>query len=264
MKLVAKVAASVASLALLAMAGDAWLDQRQRVDLLQMDVLKDWRVGRVLQANVEALWRKGGEEDARLVVETTDKAVPNRMIQYVPLDELEPADLRLELPWTRRREDVAWRYLADGNGDEMRYLYIPLAAPDGTVRAAIVVGESLAPLDAHLRGRLMRKAALGTSVVGLSGLLAVLLGVWLVERPVAGLRSAVRGLGTDSCRRRPGRAGAATSSERWRKTCMRSVHGWRRRSVSGTRIACVPSVNWPQASRTRSAPRSASSGCAPA
>jgi len=32
-------------------------------------------------------------------------------------------------------------------------------------------------------------------VVGFSGLLALLLGVWLVERPVAGLRSALRGLG---------------------------------------------------------------------
>jgi two-component system NtrC family sensor kinase len=192
MKLAAKVAASVACLALLAMAGDAWLEQRHRADLLQMDVLKDWRVGRVLQANVETLWRLNGKKQARLVVETTDAAVPNRMIRFVPVAKL-PADLRAELPWTRQRRDMAWRYLPDGAGGEMRFIYIPLA-PYGTVRAAIVAGESLAPRDAHLRGQLVRKAALGSTVLGLSGLLAVFLGVWLVERPVSGIRSALRAL----------------------------------------------------------------------
>jgi signal transduction histidine kinase len=194
MKLAAKMTASVAGLALLALAGDAWLDQRQRADFLQMDVLKDWRMGRVLQANVETLWRVRDEEHARLVVETTNEALPHRMIEFVPVEKLEPADLRDELPWTRQREDMAWRYLPDDSGSEIRYLYIPLA-PDGVLRAAIVVGESLAPLDAHLRGRLVRKAALGSTVLGLSGLLAVLLGTWLVERPVSNLREAVRALG---------------------------------------------------------------------
>ena len=204
MKLVGKVAASVASLALLAMVGDAWLGQRQRDELVRMDVVKDWRMARVLRANVEALWQKSGEEDARFVVETTDDAVPNRMIRYVRLVGLEPvdlpkdvpwpSDLRDELPWARQRQDVAWRYLPDGNGDQMRYLYIPLA-PDGTVRAVIVAGESMAPIDAHLRGNLLRTAALGSSVIGLSGLLALLLGAWLVDRPVEGLRHALRALG---------------------------------------------------------------------
>lgn len=194
MKLAAKMAASVAGLALLAMAGEALLDQRRRADLLEMDTLKDWRMGRVLQANVETLWRVGGEQSARLVVETTDRALPNRMIRFVALAEIEPVDLRDELPWTRQREDIAWRYLPDGAGSEMRYLYIPLA-PDGTVQAAIVVGESLAPIDAHMRARLRSKAAAGLTVVGLSGLLAVMLGTWMVDRPVSALRDAVRALG---------------------------------------------------------------------
>ncbi len=193
MKLAAKIAASLAGLALLAMAGEALVDQRRRADLLEMDTLKDWRMGRVLQANVETLWRVGGEQNARLVVETTDRALPTRMIHFVPLAEITPVDLRDELPWTRLREDVAWRHLPDGTGSEMRYLYIPLA-PNGTVQAAIVVGESLAPLDAHMRARLKGKAAAGLTMVGLSGLLSVLLGTMLVDRPISALREAVRAL----------------------------------------------------------------------
>ena len=45
MRLAAKLTLSLASLAVLAILTEAWMEQRRRADLLAMDTAKDWRVG---------------------------------------------------------------------------------------------------------------------------------------------------------------------------------------------------------------------------
>ncbi len=193
MKLAAKLTLAVAGVAVFALALDSWMDQRRRADLLAMDVEKDWRMGRILQANVETLWRAQGLETARLLVESTDRAVPTRMIHFVVLADL-PPDLQQELPASRQRQDVAWRYRPDETGSEMRFVYVPLA-PHGRVEAAIMAGESLQRRDAFLRESHLRTGMVGGGLLGLSGLLAMVLGSWLVERPIGVLRTTVRALG---------------------------------------------------------------------
>jgi signal transduction histidine kinase len=194
MKLAAKLTIGFAGLAVLALAFDGWMQQRHRDDLLALDAEKDWRFGQVLQANVETMWRAEGPEVAELLVESTNEATPHREILFQWIGEL-PGDLQLELPARRLTGDVAWRYIPDANGSEMRYVYVPLKAPDGEVSAAVVVGESLAARDAFLRGSHVRKAAVGATVLMLSGVLAVLLGSWLVERPVDLIRQSIKAMG---------------------------------------------------------------------
>jgi len=193
MKLAAKLTLSLASLAVLAIVADAWMEQRRRADLLAMDTAKDWRVARLLQANVETLWQENGPEVAERLVESTNEAIPQREILFKWLYEL-PEDLRLELPVKRLEGNVAWRYLPGPAGSEMRYVYVPLA-PGGETQAAIVAGESLEPRDAFLRGNQVRSATTSLVVVMLSGLLAVVLGAFLVERPLKLIRHSVRALG---------------------------------------------------------------------
>jgi two-component system NtrC family sensor kinase len=193
MRLAAKLTLSLASLAVLAIATDAWMEQRRRADLLAMDTDKDWRVARVLQANVETLWQEDGPVVAERLVESTNGATPNREIEFKWLREL-PEDLQVELPAKRLRGDIAWRYLPGPTGSEMRYIYVPLA-PGGETQAAIVAGESLEPRDAFLRGNRVRSAATGLVVVMLSGLMAVVLGAWLIDRPLDLIRHSVRALG---------------------------------------------------------------------
>ncbi len=194
MKLAAKIAAGLAALAVLGFALDGWMQQRRRADLLAIGLEKDWRFARILQANTETLWGEHGPEVAERLIESTNQATPQREIHFAPIAEL-PADLQAELAVKRTQDDVAWRYLPDGSGSETRYVYVPLRAPDGQVRAAIVAGEPLAPRDAILRNAHMRKAAVGATVLMLSGLLALLLGSWLVDRPVDLIRQSIRALG---------------------------------------------------------------------
>src|SRR5262245_9022935 len=156
MKLAAKIAIGLASLAVLALAIDAWMQQSRRAELLALDVEKDWRFGRILQANVETLWREHGPEVAERLVESTNQATPQRDILFRHMNEL-PPDLQEELSMKRLADDVAWRYVPDQSGSEMRYIYVPLRAPDGETRAAIEAGESLAQRDAFLRGGHVRK-----------------------------------------------------------------------------------------------------------
>src|SRR4029453_13571924 len=106
-----------------------------------------------------------------------------------------PPDIQQELPTRRQSGDVAWRFLPDGTGSQMRYIYVPLRAPDGETQAAIVAGESLAPRDAFLRHAHVRKAAMGVTVLMLSGLLALVLGTWLIDRPLDLIRQSIRAIG---------------------------------------------------------------------
>jgi len=193
MKLAAKLTLGLATVAVLAIAADAWMDQRRRADLLALDTEKNWQFARVLQANIETLWEENGPGVAERLVESTNEAIPHREILFKWLSEL-PVDLQQELPAKRMSGDVAWRYLPDGAGSEMRYVYIPLA-PGGETQAAIEAGESLEKRDAFLREAHIRSATTGLVVLMLSGLLAVVLGAWLVEQPIAEIRRSVRALG---------------------------------------------------------------------
>lgn len=194
MKLAAKIAVGLASLAVFALAIDGWMQQSRRGELLALDVEKDWRFGRILQANVETLWRENDTVVAERLVESTNEATPHRQILFRQLSEL-PPDLQVELPAKRMADDVAWRFLPDASGSEVRYIYVPLRAPDGETRAAIEAGESLAQRDAFLRGGHLRKAAVGLTVLVLSALLSALLGSWLVARPTHRIRESMRALG---------------------------------------------------------------------
>ena len=194
MKLAAKLTVGLAGLAVLALVLDGWMQQQHRGDLLALDAEKDWRFGQILQANVETLWREAGPAVAERLVESTNNATPHREILFQWLAEL-PADVQTELPMRRMTGDMAWRYLPDASGSQMRVIYVPLEAPDGETRAAIVAGESLAPRDAFLRSSHVRKAAVGVTVLLLSGLLATLLGSWLVERPVDMIRESIKAMG---------------------------------------------------------------------
>jgi two-component system NtrC family sensor kinase len=185
MKLAAKITVGLAGLAVLALALDGWIQQQHRAELLTLDAEKDWRVAQILQANVETLWKQDGPEVAERLVESTNDATPHREIFFAWTSEL-PSDLQQELPMRRQTGDIAWRFLPDGKGSQMRYIYVPLRAPNGETQAAIVAGESLAPRDAFLRH---------SHVLMLSALLALMLGSWLIDRPLDLVRQSIRAIG---------------------------------------------------------------------
>src|SRR4029453_5167018 len=122
MKLAAKLTVGLASLAVLALALDGWIQQQHRADLLALDAEKNWRFGQVLQANVETLWRQEGAETAERLVESTNGATPYREILFEWMSEL-PPDVQQELPMRRETGDLAWRFLPDGSGSQTRYIY---------------------------------------------------------------------------------------------------------------------------------------------
>src|SRR5262249_195406 len=193
MKLAAKLTLGLASVAVLAIAADAWMDQRRRADLLALDTAKNWRFARVLQANLETLWEENGREVAERLVESTNDAIPQREILFKWLSEL-PVDLQQELPAKRVSGDVAWRYLPDAAGSEMRYVYIPLEE-GGKTQAAIVSGGSLEERDAFLREAHIRSATTGPVVGRVGGVVGGGGGGGLVEQPIAQIRGSVRALG---------------------------------------------------------------------
>src|SRR4030095_15980215 len=97
MKLAAKLTIGLASLAVLALTLDGWIQQQHRSDLLSLDAEKDWRFAQILQANAETLWKQDGPEVAERLIESTNDATPHREILFAWASEL-PPDVQTELP----------------------------------------------------------------------------------------------------------------------------------------------------------------------
>ncbi len=199
MKLAAKLLLSLAGLALVAIAITGWVEHRRRAELLALDIDQDQRIGHVLQESISALCADAGVDVCRGFVESLNEAAPLRDVQWLWLRDISDPELRHDIeavdphdPDLGRR--VVWRIRTEEPGKEVRYLYAPLRLA-GASPAVIEISESLAPHYAFIRRTDMHTAALGATVLFLSSALAVILGAWLIGRPVHLLTDTVRALG---------------------------------------------------------------------
>src|SRR5262249_50500418 len=212
MKLAAKLLLSLAGLALVAIAVTGWVEHQRRAELLALDIDQDQRAGHVLQESISALCADAGIDVCQRLVESINEATPRRSIQWLWLRDIPDADLRHDLeavnlndPDLGRR--AVWRTPQEAPETEVRYLYAPLRLT-GPEQAAIEMSESLAPRDAFIRRSVVHTAALGATVLFLGSALAVILGAWLIGRPVRLLTDTVRALGN---------GGAVGPRGRWRR-----------------------------------------------
>jgi signal transduction histidine kinase len=199
MKLAAKLLLSLAGLALVAIAVTGWVEHQRRAELLALDIDQDQRIGHVLQESISALCADAGVEVCQRLVESVNEATPRRSIQWLWLGDIADPELRREIEAVDRNDPdpgrrVVWRIRTGEPGKDVRYLYAPLRMT-GAQPAVIEISESLAPHDAFIRRSDVHTAALGATVLFLSSALAVILGAWLIGRPVRLLTDTVRALG---------------------------------------------------------------------
>ena len=199
MKLAAKLLLSLAGLALVAIAVTGWVEHQRRAELLALDIDQDQRIGYVLQESISALCADAGVEVCQRLLESINEATPRRSIQWLWLGDIADPELRREIEAVDQNDPdpgrrVVWRIRTGEPGKDVRYLYAPLRTT-GAQPAVIEIAESLAPHDAFIRRSDVHTAALGATVLFLSSALAVILGAWLIGRPVRLLTDTVRALG---------------------------------------------------------------------
>ena len=199
MRLVRKLTIAIVIAMSAVLAVNAYLRVLREYSLMESDMKRDHhKIGRALGAAVADIWRGGDEARALELIEEANLAEKHVMIRWVWLDasasgphraRLTPAEIELVLSGQRVE-----RVEEDSSGEEHLYTYIPVLVSGKTV-GALEVSESFAPASEYIRSTIIRTVATTGLLVVLCALIAMVLGVWFVGRPMRALVVQARRIG---------------------------------------------------------------------
>ncbi|MFO0567404.1 MAG: ATP-binding protein [Polyangiaceae bacterium] len=170
---------------------------RDLVGLFESDTWRDHEVlGRALAASAASVWKSEGVERAAAVVQGAQAGETSLSASWQPLDAptFEPQPPAAAWAGVRAGREAHW-----AAGSE---LFSAFPVEHAGVRAAIVIRESLSSRDAYLRGAVRDAVLTVLGLVAVSSLLASVLGVSLVGRPVHALVEQARRVGQGDLSRR--------------------------------------------------------------
>lgn len=154
------------------------------------DMQRDHRfIGRALAADLGETWRLHGEAAAQHLVElATDTAGHGIALTWLSDAHAGGA----EIPTSDLTRALAGRELQHFVGGQLQSFF-PVRGGDGS--AALLVSESLAERDRYVRSSIVHAAFSLAFVMACCGVLAVVLGRWLVATPVRQLIEKARRVG---------------------------------------------------------------------
>jgi len=199
MRLVLKLTIAIVIAMSAVLAVNAYLRVLREYSLMESDMKRDHHeIGRALGAAVADMWRGGDEARALELIEEANIAEKHVLIRWVWLDasasdphraRLTPAEIGLVSSGQRVE-----RVEEDSSGEEHLYTYVPVPVSGKTV-GALEVSESFAPASEYIRTTIIRTAATTGLLVVLCALIAMVVGVWLVGRPMRALVAQARRIG---------------------------------------------------------------------
>ncbi len=166
----------------------AYLRTEREIELFETDLRRDHEaMGRDLAAAVVRIWDLAGEEPALAFVEETNVTKSQVLIRWIPRDKAAPVESSAVMrPETLRelasRNEVLSQPVEIGGRPCTRTL-VPVNNQShwlGTIELA----ESTEAAAEYIRSSLIRTGVTTSIIVLLTGLLAVVLGIWFVGRPV--------------------------------------------------------------------------------
>jgi signal transduction histidine kinase len=177
---------------------DAWLSVREHLRLFDADLRRDERLlGRALRHAVEEAWRARGEAHALALVRGANDRESQVRIRVVFLDGGRETDHAPDAPQQAlealRRERVVSQFRRE-EGEPRLYTYMPLEIP-GERSAALELSEPLEHEHEYLEARIRRSLSTATLLVLASGLVAWIVGVRVVGRPIRALVEKARRIG---------------------------------------------------------------------
>jgi two-component system NtrC family sensor kinase len=152
-------------------------------DMRRDDVL----IGEVFASALQGIWQLAGPDEAQALVRHANQSESRAQLRWTWLD-VPPAS-----PDAPRLPPEQFAALAHGRtvmraehppqGVGQYLTYVPIASAAGRP-AALEVAESLVEQQRYVRQTVLHVVATAGTVVAVSGLLALLLGFWLVARPM--------------------------------------------------------------------------------
>jgi signal transduction histidine kinase len=188
MKLALKVVLSTVLGTLLVLIAFGYFRTRKEVSLFDQDMRKDHTlIGETLGVCVASTWTSAGTDRALQLIERADADRPGLRIGWIHADGKHSARSPV-FAWqpsgTFRAVDHAVE--TDPNNRTRDYLLtrVPVRNRRGELLGAIEIAESLEIRDGYLRASAISTLLATLGMVLVSGIVALVLGIWLVGRPL--------------------------------------------------------------------------------
>ncbi len=166
--------------------GNAYFRVKRELAFFESDhVLADQLIARALAPAVAAIWKAEGPENAMALVAQANVASRLR-VRWKPAGEgsVPPAP----------NGNPSTHTVADAQGEISRSTVVPLSA-DATAMGGLEVSESVAAERAYVRKTITDTVVTALTLGGVCTVLAMILSVWFVGRPVEGLTEKARRVG---------------------------------------------------------------------
>ena len=176
-----------------------WLRLQRETSMFEADMTRDHRtLGRAVGLAVAEVWDNAGEQDAIGLVETVNQKKADMRIRWVwpeagadsPYAPVAGAEVTEAL---RNGEDIDIRDAKTPNGGTL-ISYVPVRLDDGRL-GALELTESLSAERAYIRTTLIRILVTTGATAAVSGLIAIVTGMWFVGGPVRKLVAKARRIG---------------------------------------------------------------------
>jgi DNA-binding protein Fis/HAMP domain-containing protein len=191
MKLVRRLTIHLLLVFGLVFAADAYLGIRDQLEFFGDDIRRDHIViGQGLRGAVEEEWREAGDAGVGALLDRADAHTEGVRMQLVQLDAaadgalLPPAAARSV--WDRPRAGAPLHLRDDGDAIPRLVTYVPLQIP-GRPGAALEIAQYFGPERLYAMSHLRRTLATAAAVFAACGLVAWVVGVRVVGRPIADL-----------------------------------------------------------------------------
>ena len=178
---------------------NAFVRVQREANLFDKDMRRDSRLlGRTLAATVVRIWTTVGAVEALDLVDDANVRESHVAIRWLWLDEELPAAAATVLSVESRRALIAGQEVAltgpSPAGGKSLYTFVPVSLPDDRP-AAIELRESLAAERDYVSQTIFQAVVATGTLVIVCGLLASILGVLFVGRPVRRLVEQARRIG---------------------------------------------------------------------
>ncbi len=195
MKLVPKLSLAFIGTVSIVLAANGYLRVKREVALFDSDrVRDDVLMEKALASAVETVWKSDGRDAALSMIEKASAREGRVRMRWVWLDDPKASAVEHDATIAGGETSPSTRVVTSETGELRRYTFMRLSVPD--VRpGALELSESLAPERAYVRQTIESTIVTALSLDALCALLAMVLGSWIIGRPMLVLTAKARRIG---------------------------------------------------------------------
>ena len=195
MKLVPKLSLAFIAGISIVLAINGYFRVKREVALFESDrVRDDVLIGEALGAAVETVWKREGGEAALGLLRQASEREGRVRIRWVWLHGTDALAIDRALVTESAPGESVTRVAASAAGEERRYTYVRVAVPEAQP-GALEISESLTPERAYVRDTIENTVGTALAIDAFCAALAMILGAWIVGRPMGALGAKARRIG---------------------------------------------------------------------